>query len=128
MDNCAGISASVGRGCFERQRRSDRTNRLTGYHPYRRCARVPSRRQQRLQSSARSSSAARSNIMSQSAIETLMDRWENDPGFRSELRTDPEAAVRTSGVSLTADEEAAIRGIDWSMSDEQLSARATKFA
>ena len=66
--------------------------------------------------------------MSQSAIETLMDRWENDPGFRSELRTDPEAAVRTSGVSLTADEEAAIRGIDWSMSDEQLSARATKFA
>ena len=64
--------------------------------------------------------------MSQSAIETLMDRWENDPGFRAELRRDPEGAVRAAGVSLSGDEQAALRAIDWSQSDEVLSARASK--
>ena len=64
--------------------------------------------------------------MTQSAIETLMDRWENDPGFRAELRRDPERAVRAAGVSLSGDEQAALRAIDWSQSDEELSVRASK--
>lgn len=61
-------------------------------------------------------------------IDVLMDRWENDPNFRSQMRRDPDAAVRGTGVSLSEDELAALRSIDWSLSDEELAARATKAA
>ena len=61
-----------------------------------------------------------------SGIEMLMDRWENDVEFRSALRHDPEGAVRAAGVSLSGDEQAALRAIDWSQSDEELCARASK--
>ncbi len=64
--------------------------------------------------------------MNRSGMEILLDRWESDSAFRAELRRDPEGAVKTSGVSLSADEWAALRSIDWSQSDEQLSARASK--
>jgi len=55
-----------------------------------------------------------------------MDRWMNDPGFRQEMRADPEGTVRRSGVELDQDEWAALRNIDWSLPDEQLQARASK--
>ncbi len=61
-------------------------------------------------------------------IEALLEKWENDTGFRAQLRRDPEAAVRAAGISLTGDERAALRTIDWSQSDEQLAARASKAA
>lgn len=60
------------------------------------------------------------------AIDVLMDRWENDPSFRSQMRRDPDQAVSAAGVSLTEDERAALRSIDWTLSDEELAARATK--
>jgi hypothetical protein len=65
--------------------------------------------------------------MGRDAVESLIDRWLNDPGFREELRRDPEEAVRRSGVELDADEWAALRGIDWSFSDEELQLRANKY-
>ena len=64
--------------------------------------------------------------MNQSGVEILLDRWENDSGFRDALRQDPEAAVTASGVSLSEDEWAVLRAIDWSQTDEQLSGRANK--
>jgi hypothetical protein len=64
--------------------------------------------------------------MSQSGVEILLDRWESDLTFRDAIRHDPEAAVRASGVSLNAEEWAALHAIDWSQSDEALSARASK--
>jgi hypothetical protein len=64
--------------------------------------------------------------MSQSGVEILLDRWESDLTFRDAIRHDPEAAVRASGVSLNAEEWAALRAIDWSQSDEALSARVSK--
>jgi hypothetical protein len=42
------------------------------------------------------------------------------------MRRDPEAAVRASGVTLSAEEWGALRAVDWSQSDEALSARASK--
>ncbi len=65
--------------------------------------------------------------MSSSSIESLFDKWETDAGFRAALRRDPEAAVRAAGVSLTDDERATLRAIDWSQTDEQLAARASKY-
>jgi hypothetical protein len=64
--------------------------------------------------------------MSQSGVEMLLDRWESDLTFREAIRHDPEAAVRASGVSLSDDEWGALRAIDWSQSDEALSARTSK--
>ena len=64
--------------------------------------------------------------MNQSGVEILLDRWESDPAFRDTMRRDPEAAVRASGVALSAEEWGALRAVDWSQSDEALSARASK--
>ena len=64
--------------------------------------------------------------MSREQMEQLTDRWMNDPAFRAAIRQDPEGAVRATGLELDADEWAAIRRIDWSLSDEELSSRASK--
>jgi hypothetical protein len=39
------------------------------------------------------------------------------------MRADLEGTVKRSGVELDADEWAALRNVDWSLSDEQLQAR-----
>lgn len=57
--------------------------------------------------------------MSREAVEMLIDRWLNEPGFRPEMRRDPEWTVQRSGVALDEDERAALRSIDGRLSDEQ---------
>lgn len=66
--------------------------------------------------------------MSREGVETLMDRWLNEPAFRSEMRADPEKTVRSIGVELSEDEWAALRRMDFSLSDEELQARISKAA
>jgi predicted ribosomally synthesized peptide with nif11-like leader len=61
--------------------------------------------------------------MSRESIEALVEKWMEDPSFRSAIRQDPEGAIRSTGLELTDEEWAAVRGIDWSLSDEELSAR-----
>lgn len=61
--------------------------------------------------------------MSKDAVESLIDRWVNEPHFRTELRDDPEGAVHRSGIELTGEEWAALRSVDWGLSDEQLEKR-----
>ena len=64
--------------------------------------------------------------MSRESVQTLMDRWINEPAFRTEMRKDPEAAVRHSGMELNEDEWAAVRGMDWTLPDTELQARMSK--
>jgi hypothetical protein len=64
--------------------------------------------------------------VSREAIEELIDRWMDDSAFRAAVRDDPEAAVREADLELTEDEWAALRRIDWTLSDEELSSRASK--
>jgi predicted ribosomally synthesized peptide with nif11-like leader len=64
--------------------------------------------------------------MSRDSIEQLVERWMEDTAFRAAVRKDPEATVRATGLELTADEWAAVRNLDWSLSDDELSARASK--
>lgn len=66
--------------------------------------------------------------MSRENIGKLVDRWINEPSFREELRGNSEEAVRNSGVELEEDEWAALKGFDWSLSDEELQQRANKSA
>jgi hypothetical protein len=63
--------------------------------------------------------------MSRQAIEALVEKWMEDTSFRSAVRKDPEAAIRSTGLDLTADEWAAVRNIDWGLSDEELTARSS---
>ncbi|MBI4371667.1 MAG: hypothetical protein HY552_05150 [Elusimicrobia bacterium] len=64
--------------------------------------------------------------MNQEKIKTLMDRWTADAEFRRELRANPEDAVRKAGVELDAEERAALRAVDWKLSDQELKQRASK--
>lgn len=57
----------------------------------------------------------------------LIDRWLADASFRSALRTDPEGTVKTSGMNFSAEEWAVFRTVDWSLTDDQLRERASKF-
>ena len=58
--------------------------------------------------------------MSREAVDTLVQRWTDDPEFRASLRQDPEGTVRQSGAELDADEWEALRAVDWSRSDDEL--------
>jgi len=62
------------------------------------------------------------------AMSELVDRWTEQPAFREQMRKDPEAAVRTSGLQLDSEEWAIIRSTDWSLSDEELRERVSKQA
>ncbi|MES2465312.1 MAG: Os1348 family NHLP clan protein [Armatimonadota bacterium] len=59
-------------------------------------------------------------------LELLMDRWMNDPTFRADLRANPEKAAESVGVTLNADEMAALKNVDWNLSDDELSQRVSK--
>jgi hypothetical protein len=66
--------------------------------------------------------------MSREGVQQLIDYWINDPGFRVQLRQDPEGTVRRSGADLNEEEWTAVRSLDWSLSDEELLARVSKSA
>ena len=61
--------------------------------------------------------------MSRQVVETLLDKWTNDPTFRVAMRKDPEATVRTMNVELDQDEWSALRAMDWNLPDEELRTR-----
>jgi hypothetical protein len=64
--------------------------------------------------------------MSRDSIEELLDRWMDDTNFRAAVRSNPEAAVRATGIELNDEEWQAVRAVDWSLSDEELTTRANK--
>ena len=64
--------------------------------------------------------------MSYQTVGQLVDTWMTDGEFRKKFRNDAEQAVRETGVSLTAEEWAAFKQIDWSQSDEKLKSRINK--
>jgi predicted ribosomally synthesized peptide with nif11-like leader len=66
--------------------------------------------------------------MSRESVETLVERWMEDPTFRAAIRRDAEATIRATGLELTAEEWAAVQGVDWSLSDEELTARTSAVA
>jgi hypothetical protein len=55
----------------------------------------------------------------------VLERWLTDPGFREELRRAPEAAVAQLGVTLDADQWAALRR-QLELSDDQIQANISK--
>ncbi|MGQ0711279.1 MAG: Os1348 family NHLP clan protein [Rhodoferax sp.] len=63
--------------------------------------------------------------MNQEALGRLMDRWNADATFRAAVRSDPLAAMADMGLPLSDEDKAAIKTIDWSLSDQELAARTS---
>jgi hypothetical protein len=56
----------------------------------------------------------------------LLSRLTEDPEFREEFRADPEAAAAKRGIELSDDERDALRELDTSGSDEELTERVSR--
>lgn len=64
--------------------------------------------------------------MSRDAVSTLIDRFLNEPDFRSAFSRDPEAAVRHEGIDLSESEFEALRAAVWTHADEPLKSRVSR--
>ena len=64
-------------------------------------------------------------------IELLTDRFLNDPEFREQMRLDPEGTAEvfghSHGVQLNEEDRQGLRNLDWSLPDEKLNERVSKF-
>ncbi len=65
-------------------------------------------------------------MSNQGAMQQLTDRFMNDAGFREEMQQDPEGAAERSGYELDEEDRQALKGVDWSGTDEQLNERVSK--
>jgi hypothetical protein len=64
--------------------------------------------------------------MNRADTERLLTRWMNEPGFRSQMRQDPVAAIQQAGITVAKEDEKDLRATDWTLSDEELAARISK--
>ena len=64
-------------------------------------------------------------MSNQEAMQQLADRFMNDADFREEMQ-DPEGAAQAEGFRLDEEDKQALRGVDWSASDEELQERVSK--
>ena len=60
------------------------------------------------------------------SMQQLTDRFMNDGQFREQMRQDPEGAAERSGYQLDDEDKQALKSVDWSSSDEELSQRVSK--
>jgi hypothetical protein len=64
--------------------------------------------------------------MTSQALEHIMERYTTDPAFKAQLQADPEAATKAAGIALDDEDRAALRGLDFSLSDQELQQRVSK--
>jgi len=67
-------------------------------------------------------------MSNQEAMQQLTDRFMNDAGFREEMRQDPEGAAERSGYELDEEDRQALKGVDWSGTDQELKERVSKYS
>ncbi len=61
--------------------------------------------------------------MREQIVKEIVDRYVSDETFRAGVRADPERAIRNAGFKLDDEERALLKSVDFSQTDEQLSAR-----
>ena len=64
--------------------------------------------------------------MTRNGVDLLVQKYLNEPGFKTRMQQDPEGAVRSAGISLNADEWATVRNVVLTTSDEALRQRVSK--
>src|SRR3954447_27027552 len=57
----------------------------------------------------------------------LLSRLAEDPGFREELRADPDGALERRGVEMSEEQRRGLHELDLGGSDEQLAERISKY-
>ena len=57
----------------------------------------------------------------------LLDRWVEDEGFRTQMRSDPIGAAASTGIELSEKDTEFLRSVDWTLSDEELEALLEKY-
>jgi len=60
------------------------------------------------------------------SMQQVAERFMNDAQFREEMKQDPEGAAERSGYQLDEEDKQALKGVDWSGSDEELKERVSK--
>ncbi len=60
------------------------------------------------------------------ALDQIMERYTQDPAFKAQLKADPEAAAKSAGIALDDEDRQALRGLDFSLSDQELQQRVSK--
>ncbi len=65
-------------------------------------------------------------MSNQEVMQQLSERFMNDADFREEMRQDPEGAAARSGYELDDEDRQALKSVDWSGTDEELTARVSK--
>jgi len=60
-------------------------------------------------------------------MQQLSERFMNDADFREEMRQDPEGAAQREGFALDEEDRQALKSVDWSGTDEELTARVSKY-
>jgi hypothetical protein len=66
--------------------------------------------------------------MASEAVDQLMDKWLNEPGFKEQLLADPEATVQAAGWTLSDDDWAVVRNVVAGLGDQELEGRISKLA
>jgi hypothetical protein len=74
----------------------------------------------------RSGKGGEIGMSNQEAMQQLTDRFMSDADFRERMRQDPEGAAQAEGLGLDEEDKQALKGIDWSGTDEQLQERVSK--
>lgn len=59
-------------------------------------------------------------------VDSLVEKWLNEPGFREKMKRDPEGTVKSCGITLNAEEWATVKTVVMTTSDESLRARVSK--
>ena len=53
-------------------------------------------------------------------MQTVLDRWTEDPSFREGMRTDVDGTLKGAGIELDDDTAGQLRAVDWNQSDAEL--------
>jgi hypothetical protein len=61
------------------------------------------------------------------AMEAVIDRWADDPTFRTSMRSDVGSALNGAGITLDEDLLAQLRAVDWTLSDQELEELLEKY-
>lgn len=54
------------------------------------------------------------------SMRAVIDRWSEDPSFRSAMRTNVRGALSGAGIALDDDTVGQLQAVDWSQSDAEL--------
>ena len=65
--------------------------------------------------------------MTADAMQTVLDRWTEEPSFREGMRTDMDGTLKGAGIELDDDTAGQLRAVDWNQSDAELEQLLEKY-